>query len=123
MANNILVAEDENSLVITLQDNLIAEGFTVATASNGEEAVERIRKRKPDLILLDIFMPKKDGFYVLDELKKNLEWRSVPVFVLSNFGEDTTIKRAIEMGANDYFVKSQHTIEEIISKIREYLEK
>jgi DNA-binding response OmpR family regulator len=121
--SNILITEDEDILVRSLQDNLAAEGYTIDTAMNGEEAVEKIKKNKPDLILLDLLMPKKDGFYVLGELKNNPEWKSIPVIVLSNLGEDTSIKRAMEMGANDYFVKSQHPIDEVIKKVKEYLKK
>ncbi|TSC94028.1 MAG: Response regulators consisting of a CheY-like receiver domain and a winged-helix DNA-binding domain [Parcubacteria group bacterium Licking1014_1] len=119
--NNILIVEDEDFLIRALQDNLTAEGYTVDTAKDGEEAIEKIGKKKPNLILLDLLMPKKDGFYVLEELKKNPQWKLIPVIVLSNIGEDTAIKRAMEMGANDYFVKSQHPIEEVIEKVKEHL--
>lgn len=118
----ILVAEDEEFLVRALKDNLEAEECTVDTAIDGEEALERIKSRRPDLILLDLLMPKKDGFYVLEEVKKNPEWKLIPVIVLSNLGGDAEIKRALEMGADDYFVKSQHPIEEVIEKVKGYLE-
>ena len=119
--NHILIAEDEDFLIQTLKDNLNVEGCTVDIAKDGEEAVKKIGKKKPDLILLDLLMPKKDGFYVLEELKKNPKWKLIPVIVLSNLGEDTAIKRAMEMGADDYFVKSQHPIEEVIEKVKDYL--
>jgi DNA-binding response OmpR family regulator len=119
--NNILIAEDEDFLIQALQDNLAAEGYTVEVARNGEEAIEKVEKKKPDLIMLDILMPKKDGFYVIEELKKNPKWKLIPIIVLSNLGEDTSIKKAIEMGADDYFVKSQHPIEEVIEKVKDYL--
>ena len=118
----ILIVEDEEFLIRTLEDNLVAEGYTVDIAKDGEEAVEKIEKKKPNLVLLDILMPKKDGFYVLEEMKRNPEWKLIPVIVLSNLGEDTTIKRALEMGADDYFVKSQHPIQEVIEKVKDYLE-
>ena len=120
--NNVLIVEDESFLTMALKDNLITEGCTVDVAEDGSEAIEKIRKKKPDLILLDILMPKKDGFYVLGEIKNNPEWKLIPVIVLSNLGEDITIKRALEMGADDYFVKSQHTIQEVIEKVKDYLE-
>ncbi len=120
--SHILIVEDEDFLIRTLEDNLVTEGYTVDIAKDGEEAVEKIGKKKPDLILLDILMPKKDGFYVLGETKKNPEWKLIPVIVLSNLGEDTLIKRALGMGADDYFVKSQHPIQEIIEKAKDYLE-
>lgn len=120
--NNVLIVEDEDFLIRALKDNLVAEGCKVDIAKNGEEAVEKIGKNKPDLVLLDLLMPKKGGFYVLEEIKKNPEWKLIPVIVLSNLGEDTSIKRALEMGADDYFVKSQHPIEEVIEKAKDYLE-
>lgn len=119
----ILIVEDEIFLIRTLKDNLEAEGYTIDTAMNGEEAVEKIEKNKPNLILLDLLMPQKDGFYVLEERNKNPKWKLIPVIVLSNFGEDIMVKRAMEMGANDYFVKSQHPIEDVIKKVDEYLKK
>ena len=120
--SHILVAEDEEFLATAVKDNLEAEGCTVEAAPNGEEAIAKLKKQKPDLILLDLLMPKKDGFYVLEELEKNPEWNAIPVIVLSNLGGDAEIKRALELGADDYFVKSQHPIEEVIEKVKEYLE-
>lgn len=120
--SSILIAEDEDFLVRTLKDNLDAEGYTVYVAKNGEEAVERIKEKKPDLILLDLLMPKKDGFYVLGEVKSNPDWKLIPVIVLSNLGEDESIKKALEAGADDYFVKSQHPIQEVVEKVKDYLE-
>lgn len=118
----ILIIEDEEFLVTALKDNLEAEGSTVDTAQNGEEAMERIKASRPNLILLDLLMPKRDGFYVLEEVKKNPEWKLISIIVLSNLGGDAEIKRALEMGADDYFVKSQHPIEEVIEKVKEYLD-
>ena len=118
--NNILIVEDENFLIQVLKDNLTARGYRIDVAKDGEEAVKKIGKKKPDLILLDILMPQKDGFYVLEEIKKNPKWKLIPVIVLSNLGEDAAIKRAMDMGANDYFVKSQHEIGEVIKKVKYY---
>lgn len=118
--SNILIVEDEDFLKNPLKDTLELEGYKVDTASNGEEAVKKIEKKKPDLILLDLLMPRKDGFFVLEELQKNEEWKLIPVIVLSNLGGDEEIKRALSMGAKDYFVKAQHPIEEVIDKVKEY---
>lgn len=118
----VLIVEDENFLIRTLKDNLAAEGYKVDIAKNGEEAVEKIGKKKPDLILLDILMPKSDGFYVLGGIRKNPMWKLIPAIVLSNLGEDRMIKRAMGMGADDYFIKSQHPIQVVIEKVKNYLE-
>jgi len=119
--NHVLIAEDEEFLVRALKDNLETEGYTVDTASNGEEAIESIKKNRPDIILLDLLMPKKDGFYVLQEVTKNPEWKLIPIIVLSNLGGDEEIKKALLMGADDYFVKSQHPIEEVVERVKKYL--
>jgi len=120
--NHILVVEDEEFLTTALKDSLESEGYAVDIAANGEEAMEQIRKQRPNIILLDVLMPKRDGFYVLEEIKNNPEWKLIPVIMLSNLSGDAEIKKALEMGASDYFVKSQHPIEEVIEKTKEYLE-
>lgn len=121
--DHILIVEDEESLIRALKDNLEAEGYTVGTATNGEEAIKELQKQLPNIILLDLLMPKRDGFYVLEEVKKNPQWKQIIVIVLSNLGGDQEIKRVLDMGADDYFVKSQHPIEEIIKKVKEYLKR
>lgn len=118
---HILIVEDEDFLSLALQDNLEADGFTVALARNGAEALERMKRHPPDLVLLDLLMPKRDGHYVLGEVKKNPKWATIPIIVLSNFGGDAEIKKALEMGADEYFVKSQHMIAEVVEKIKAYL--
>jgi DNA-binding response OmpR family regulator len=120
---NVLIVEDENFLIRALEDNLICEGYAVDIAKNGEEAVKKIKEKKPDIILLDLLMPKKDGFYALGEIKKNPQWKLIPIIVLSNLGEEIAIKRAMDMGADDYLVKSQHPIDEVIRKVKDYLER
>lgn len=119
--SNILVVEDENFLTRVLEDNLIAEGYIVDSAKNGEEALKKIEKKKPDLVLLDILMPKSDGFYALKKIKTNPRWKSIPVIVLSNLGEEMVLKQALETGANDYFIKSEYSIEKVIKEIKNYL--
>ncbi len=120
--NHVLVVEDEDFLVRALKDNLLSEGYTVSVAMDGEAAFDELRKKKPSLVLLDILLPKKNGFDVLKEIRQSPEWQLIPVVMLSNLGEDSEIKKALELGANDYFVKSQHPIQEVIEKVREYLQ-
>ena len=121
--NRILIAEDEEFLALALKDNLETEGYAVDVAGNGDEAMALLRKERPSLILLDLLMPKRDGFYVIEEIKKNPEWKLIPIVVLSNLGGDAEIKRAFEMGADDYFVKSQHPIEEVVEKVKNILQR
>ena len=117
----ILVVEDEEFLAQALKDNLEASGCIVDVATNGEVAMDHFRKTPPHLVLLDLLMPKSDGFHVLQEIRKNPEWKAIPIIVLSNLGGDDEIKRALELGADDYFVKAQHPIEDVISRAMEYL--
>ncbi|MBI2058083.1 MAG: response regulator [Candidatus Yanofskybacteria bacterium] len=116
----ILIAEDEDILLNVLKDRFEAEGWEVTLAKNGEEAVVAINKSKFDLVLLDLLMPKKDGFEVLKEVKGNPELKSLPIIVLSNLGGDEDIKKAMALGANDYYVKTQHPMSEIVEKAKKY---
>ena len=117
----ILIVEDENFLVKALKDNFEAAGYVVDVALDGEDAIEKVQMSHPDLVLLDLLLPKKDGFFVLETLKKNPELQKIPVIVLSNFGGDDSIKRAITAGADDYLVKSQHSIDEVIGCAKKHL--
>ncbi len=105
----------------TVCEYLEAEGFEVVTASNGEEGVSFAVQKRPDLILLDIILPKKDGYEVLKELKEKPETKEIPVIVLTNLGSLNDIQRCIELGAAAYLVKSDYRLEEIVSKIKEML--
>jgi DNA-binding response OmpR family regulator len=117
----VLVVEDEGFLSQALRDNLEAANCVVDIVENGEDALQHINAHRPNLIILDLLLPKKDGFAVLEEVKKSPELRAIPVVVLSNLGGDAEIKRALELGANDYFVKSQHPIGVVVGRIKQYL--
>lgn len=116
----ILIIEDEAFLARALQDNLQTLGYASSVVFDGEEALKHITEKHPDLILLDLLLPKQNGFFVLKKLKENPEWEKIPVIILSNLGEDAIIKQALDMGANDYLVKSQHSMDEVLGKISGY---
>ena len=117
----ILIAEDEDVLLNVLKDRFEAEEWDVAVARDGEETIEVVKKFRPDLILLDLLMPKKDGFEVIKEIRSNSEFKDLPIIiVLSNLGSDDDIKKALELGANDYFVKTQHPMSELVEKAKKY---
>lgn len=118
----ILLVEDERSLSEVLGYELKRSNFDVEFAYDGEEALEKLEKIKPDLILLDLILPKINGFDVLEKIKRDFDTRSIPVIVLSNLGSDDDIKRAIKLGAVDYYVKAQHPLLEIVEKISKFLE-
>ncbi len=115
----VLVVEDEEVLLNLLKEKLTDDGWDVDTAADGEKAISKIKGGKHDLILLDIMLPKKNGFEVLNFIKKELA-SDVPVIILSNLGSDEDIKKAMSFGATDYFVKAQHPIGEIVDKAAKY---
>jgi DNA-binding response OmpR family regulator len=120
---HILIIEDENPLARALKDTLESEGYTTEIAEDGETALERIGVRTPDLILLDLVLPKHDGFEVLETIRKNIEWKNIPVIVLSNLGDKKSIERATQLGSTDYLIKTHHSITEVAAKIKKYLKK
>lgn len=117
----IFIVEDEDVLLKVLQEKFEKEKFSVSTAINGEGVVEMVRRDRPDLILLDLILPKKNGFEVLTELKIDPELKDIPVIVLSNLGQDEDIKHAFSLGAVDYLVKAQHPLNEVVEKVNTYL--
>ncbi len=115
----ILIIEDEKVLLNVLKEKLVDDGWDVDTTTDGVTAISKIKSNRYDLILLDLMLPKKNGFEVLQFIKKDLA-SIVPVIVLSNLGSDDDIKKAMALGAKDYFVKAQHPIGEIIDKAAKY---
>ncbi len=116
----ILVIEDDRFISEVYLAKLSKEGFETILVSNGEDALKKAREESPDLILLDIFMPKIGGMDVLRLLKEKEETRGIPVVMLTNATEKEYIDNAMEMGACDYLVKSNYTPEEIVHKVLEH---
>ena len=123
MKTKILIIEDDQFLREFLFKKLNEENFEVLAAKEGKEGVELAKKEKPDLILLDLILPKKNGYEVLEDLKKNPLTSEIPVLVLSNLGQKEEIEEAFRKGAKDYLVKAYFSLEEIVSKIRLLLKK
>lgn len=119
----ILVVEDESALLFALKAELSSSGFEVDVASDGEEGIRKIRNEKPDLVILDLLLPKKDGFEVLEDLNKEGLTKEIPVMVISNLGEKKNVERAMKAGAVDYLIKTENSLEGIIKKIKGVLEK
>lgn len=120
-AKKVLVAEDDNFLMKVYEVKLNKEGFNLIMARDGEEAVKLIKSEKPDIILLDLVMPKKNGFEVLTEVKADPETKNIPILILSNLGQVEDIKKGLDAGADDYIIKADVSIEEIVEKIRKKL--
>ncbi len=117
----VLVVEDDEHISKVYEIKLAKEGFATLLARDGEEAVEKIKAEKPDLIILDLMLPKKDGFGVLEDIKKIPELARIPVIVLSNLGQQADQERALALGANEYLIKVDYSIQEVIDKVKGYL--
>lgn len=114
----VLLVEDDEILLRALYILFHEDRYTVATATDGETAVKMAQRLKPDVILLDILLPKMDGFGVLKNLKSNPDLKNIPVIVLSNLDDSGDIDRAKSLGARDYFVKSDTNLEHLAQKIK-----
>jgi CheY-like chemotaxis protein len=126
MAKNqikILVAEDDKFLIRAYSAKLTKESFIVIMAANGIEAIAKTKAEKPDIILLDLVMPIKNGFDVLYELKQDEATKNIPVIITSNLSQEVDIKRGKDLGADDYLVKSDTPIQAIVEKIKQVLAK
>lgn len=119
----VLIVEDEEVLAKVFKEKLEKSGYDIKIASDGETALTMAASLKPDVIVLDLLLPKKNGFEVLEALKKDQALKMIPVVVVSNLGEDNDIKRSLSLGAADYYVKSEHPINEIVEKIKNVLVK
>ena len=118
----ILVIEDDSVLQKALQEFLVEEGFEMFSALDGEEGIKMGKEKLPDLILLDIILPKKDGYEVLKELKSEEVTKKIPVVLLTNLGSLNDVEKAIEMGATTYLIKADYKLEEVANKIKEILD-
>ena len=118
----ILIVEDEKILGEMYQDKFIQAGFEIVLAGSAEEGHEFLSKEKPDLILLDILLPRENGITFLTKIRKNPETASIPVVAFSNFDDSITKKEALSLGAKDYLIKTAYTPQEVIEKIKKYLD-
>ena len=117
----ILLAEDDKFISKAYQDGLGRAGFEVIAAYDGNEALNKIKSKKPNIILLDLIMPEKNGFEVLEEIKADNDLKNIPIIILSNLGQSSDIQRGRDLGANDYLIKSNFSIKEVIEKMKEYV--
>ena len=118
MAKKILYIEDEPTLQKTLGEALEQEGFYMLFASDGESGLRLANEEKPDLILLDIILPKKNGFEVLKELRSNKETAEIPVVVMTNLEGTGDVEKILEFGATTYLVKANYSLMEVVEKIK-----
>ena len=117
----ILLIEDEEMLANMYQVKFENEGYTLIKARDGEQGLEMAQKEKPDFILLDVIMPKMDGFTVLKKLKEDAATKNIPVLLLTNLGQDEDVKKGKELGAVGYLVKANITPSEVVLKVKEVM--
>lgn len=115
----ILVSEDDKFYANIYKAKLAKEGYEVAVAPDGQTTLDMARARKPDLLLLDLIMPNKDGFETLKEIREDPNLRDLKVIVLTNLGQEEDIKRVKELGVIDYLVKTNISIHTVVDKIKE----
>lgn len=116
----ILIIEDDRSLQNALVEILSKEGYETTSAFDGEEGVQKAGTEKPDLVLLDLILPKKDGYEVLAEIKKGPN-ENIPVLILTNLEEIDNVQKALDLGATTFMVKSDFSLKDIIEKIKQNL--
>jgi len=119
----IIFVEDEPTLQKTLCDILLKEGYDVKTAFDGIAGLEMIKREKPDLVLLDLILPKMDGFTVLKKMREDAEIKDIPVMVLTNLEGTSDVEKVLELGATTYLVKANYELREVVEKVKKTLEK
>ena len=116
---HILVVDDDPLISRMYEHKLVADNYDVDTAENGEVALAKVMKRRPDLILLDLMMPKKNGVETLKELKKDKKTSKIPVIFLTNLGDSQDdMKNAKKLGALDYLVKADTSLKQLSERVR-----
>lgn len=121
MPKKILFIEDEEALQKSLTKVLEIEGFNVISAYDGQSGIETVEKEMPDLILLDLILPKIDGFEVLKRIKTTPATKEIPVIILTNLEQIQSVDKLIEYGPLNYLVKANYNLDEIVEKIKEVL--
>ena len=123
--SKILLVEDDAFLSSLLKNRLQKEGLEVTLAKDGEEALNSLKSGKPDLILLDLILPKKSGFEVMEEMRADpqMQFQELPIIIISNLGQPEDISRGQALGAIEYFIKAKTSIDELIEKIKGFLAK
>ncbi len=114
----ILIIEDDHFLSSILKSRLEKDGFTVLQAFDGDEGLEMLKTVRPDVILLDIIMPKVSGFEVLEALSSDPELSRIPIVIASNLGQESDIEKAKTLGARDYYVKVRTSLEDLAKMVK-----
>lgn len=118
----ILFIEDEEALQHALGDSLVGVGYKVFQATDGENGLAMAKRELPDLILLDLILPQKSGFEVLDALKGDITTKNIPIIILTNLEGSEDVERALASGATTYLVKVNYNLEDILAKVKGVLD-
>ncbi len=121
MAKKILIIEDEEIISGLLERKLTREGYSVVITTNGIDGLAKMREDRPDMVLLDIIMPKMGGFEVMEEMNKDEELKDIPVIVVSNSGQPVEIDRIKKMGAKDWLIKTEFDPQEVLEKVKKQI--
>jgi len=119
--HKVLIIEDDRFLSSLMKARLEKEGFSVTQAFNGEEAMDLLKKDQPDMIVLDLIMPRVSGFEFLENISVDPQISKIPVMILSNLGQESDIQKVKRLGAVQYFVKVKTSIDELVSHVKELL--
>jgi len=119
----ILLVEDEEIMIELLQKKLTQEGYEVLVARDGEEGLRLMKETWPNLVLLDIVLPKMSGFDVLNEINKNLSLKKIPVIIISNSGQPVELKKALRLGVKDWLIKTEFEPQMLLEKIAKQIGK
>lgn len=120
MAHKILIADDEPNIVVSLEFLMKREGYEVRVAPDGEDALAQMAKFAPDLVLLDVMLPRRNGFEVCQEIRAHPEWRNAKVVMLTAKGRDTEMQKGLALGADAYITKPFAT-KELVTRVRQLL--
>lgn len=120
-AFHILLMEDDAFLANIYKTKFEMEGFAVSVAENGEDGLAAVKKKPPSIILLDILLPKMDGFTALKKLKADPSTQSIPVILLTNLGQKDDVDKGLELGAVDYLIKAHFKPSETVAKVKKVL--
>ena len=120
MAQKILIADDEPNIVVSLEYLMKREGFDVRVAPNGDEALAQVAEFKPDLLLLDVMLPRLNGFEVCQQLRADPQWRNLKVVMLTAKGRDIEMQKGLALGADAYITKPFST-KELVARVKELL--
>lgn len=120
MTKTVLIVDDEPNIVISLEFLMKREGFEVSVAGDGEAALREIEARVPDLVLLDVMLPRKNGFEVCQQIRSDPRWQAIKVIMLTAKGRDTEVAKGLALGADSYVTKPFAT-KELVSKVKQLL--